>query len=61
MRVGVRRGAEITVSQPFLNLFHGYAVCQHQAGAGVAKVMEPKIDGYTANKEYKISTLAADG
>ena len=35
MRVDIRRGRNITVAQPLLNLLHRYALFQQQAGAGV--------------------------
>ena len=35
MRVHVGRGGEIAVAQPFLNLLHGHAVSQQEAGTAV--------------------------
>ena len=35
MGVDVRRGGDIAVTQPFLDLFHGHPLFQQQAGAGV--------------------------
>lgn len=35
MRIDVGGGGEIAVTQPFLNLLHGNAIGQEQAGAGV--------------------------
>ena len=35
MGVDVRRGGDVAVAQPFLNLFHGHTLLQQQAGAGV--------------------------
>ena len=40
MSVDVRRGGNVAVAQPFLNLFHGHALFQQQAGAGVPKLVE---------------------
>ena len=40
MRVDIRRGRNIAVAQPLLNLLHRYALFQQQAGAGVAQIME---------------------
>ena len=33
--VDVRRGGDVAVAQPFLDLFHGHTLLQQQAGAGV--------------------------
>ena len=35
MGVDVRRGGDVAVAQPFLDLLHGYSLFQQQAGAGV--------------------------
>ena len=35
MAVDVRRGADVAVTKPLLNLFHGHVVCQQQRGATV--------------------------
>ena len=35
MGVNVGGGGEVAVTQPFLNLFHGNAVCQKKAGAAM--------------------------
>ena len=35
MRVDIRRGRNITVAQPLLNLLHRHALFQQQAGAGM--------------------------
>ena len=35
MRIDIRRGRNITVAQPFLNLFHRNTLFQQQAGTGV--------------------------
>ena len=40
MRVHIGRGGEITVAQPFLDLLHGNAVGQQQAGTAVSQVVE---------------------
>ena len=40
MGVDVRRGGDIAVTQPFLDLFHGRPLFQQQAGAGVTKLVE---------------------
>ena len=38
--VDVRCGGDVAVAQPFLNLLHGHALLQQQAGAGVPKLVE---------------------
>lgn len=38
--VDVGRGGDIAVAQPFLNLLHGHALLEQQAGAGVTKLVE---------------------
>ena len=40
VRVDIRRGRNIAVTQPLLNLLHRHALFQQQAGAGVAQIME---------------------
>ena len=40
MRVDIRRGRNIAVTQPLLNLLHRYALFQQQAGTGVAQIVE---------------------
>ena len=35
MAVDVRRGADVAVTQPFLDLLHGHVVCQQQRGAAM--------------------------
>ena len=35
MGVNIGGGGEVAVTQPFLNLLHGNAVCQKKAGAAV--------------------------
>ena len=40
VRVDVRRGAEIAVPQPFLDLLHRNAVGQQKAGTAVPKVVQ---------------------
>ena len=35
MGVDVRRGGDVAVAQPFLDLLHGHTLFQQQAGAGV--------------------------
>ena len=40
MGVDVRRGGDVAVPQPFLNLLHGYPLFQQQAGTGVTKLVE---------------------
>lgn len=35
MGVDVGRGRDVAVAQPFLDLLHGYALLEQQAGAGV--------------------------
>ena len=40
MSVDVRRGGDVAVAQPFLNLFHGHTLFQQQTGAGVTKLVE---------------------
>lgn len=46
MGVNVGGGGEIAVTQPFLNLLHGNAVCQKKAGAAVSKLVEA-TNGYS--------------
>ena len=43
MGVDVRRGGDVAVAQPFLDLLHGYALLQQQAGAGVPQIVEPNF------------------
>ena len=38
--VDIRRGAHIAMSEPFLDLLHGHALCEKHRGAGVAKIVE---------------------
>lgn len=40
MGVNIGGGGEVAVTQPFLNLLHGNAVCQKKAGAAVAQIVE---------------------
>ena len=40
MAVDIRRGADVAVTQPFLNLLHGHVVCQQQRGAAVSEIVE---------------------
>lgn len=40
MRVDIRRGRNITVAQPLLNLLHRHALFQQQAGAGMAQIVK---------------------
>lgn len=40
MRINIRCGREVAVTQPLLNLLHRNIVCQKQAGAGVAQIVE---------------------
>ena len=40
MAVDVRRGADVAVTKPLLNLFHGHVVCQQQRGATVPEIVE---------------------
>ena len=43
MCMDVCRGGEGTVTQPDLDLLHGDAVAEKQAGAGVTKIMEANL------------------
>ena len=43
MGVDIGGGGKGGVPQPFLNLFHGDALTEQQAGAAVAQVMEPDV------------------
>ena len=43
MSVDIGGGGEIAVSQPFLDLLHGYAVGKQQAGTTMAKIMETDV------------------
>ena len=38
--VNIGGGGEVAVTQPFLNLLHGNAVCQKKAGAAMAQIVE---------------------
>ena len=40
MAVDVRRGADVAVTQPFLDLLHGHVVCQQQRGAAMPEIVE---------------------
>ena len=40
MGVDVRRGGDVAVPQPFLDLLHGYPLFQQQAGAGVPQIVK---------------------
>ena len=40
MTVDVRRGADVAVSEPLLNLLHGHVVGQQQRGAAVPEIVE---------------------
>lgn len=40
MGVNIGGGGEVAVTQPFLNLLHGNAVCQKKAGAAMTQVMK---------------------
>ena len=35
MSVNIGRGRKVTVPQPFLDLLHGYAICQQERGAAM--------------------------
>ena len=37
--IDIRRGAHIAMSEPFLDLLHGHALCKEHRGAGVAKIV----------------------
>ena len=37
------RNTHITVSEPFLDLFHWHALCKEHRGAGVAKIVEADL------------------
>ena len=54
VRVDVRCGAEITVSQPFLDLLHRNAVGQQKAGTAVSKVVQ-------SNDTHRRSVRRGDG
>ena len=41
--VDVGRGAHVTMSEPFLDLFHGHALREKHQGAGVAKIVEADL------------------
>ena len=43
MGVDVGRGGDVAVTQPFLDLLHGHALFQQQAGAGVAQIVETDL------------------
>ncbi len=43
MCVDVRRRAEITVAQPFLNLFERDVMCQQERGAAVTQIVEANM------------------
>ena len=40
MSVNICRGRKIAVTEPLLDLFHGNAVCEHQAGARVPEIVK---------------------
>ena len=40
MAVDVRRGADVAVTQPFLNLLHGHVIGQQQRGAAMPEIVE---------------------
>ena len=40
MRINIRGGREIAVSQPLLNHLHRNTICQKQAGARVAQIVK---------------------
>ena len=40
MGIDIRRGGDIAVAQPLLDLLHGHALLQQQTGAGVTKLVE---------------------
>ena len=41
--VDIRRGAHVAMSEPFLDLLHGHALCEEHRSAGVAKVVEADL------------------
>ena len=43
MAIDIRRGAHVTMSEPFLDLLHGHALCKEHRGAGVAKIVEADL------------------
>ena len=43
MGVDVRRGGEVAVSQPLLNVFERHAVGQQQAGAAMPEIVIPDL------------------
>ena len=40
MRVDICRRSDVAVTEPFLDLFHRYAVCEHQRRAGVFQIVK---------------------
>ena len=40
MAVDICRGADVAVTEPFLNLFHGHVVCQQQRSAAMPEIVE---------------------
>ena len=43
MSVNICRGRKIAVTEPLLDLFHGNAVCEHQAGARVPEIVKTNV------------------
>ena len=43
MAVDVRRGGDVTVSQPLLDQLHLHALCDKERRAGVAQVVEADV------------------
>jgi len=41
--IDIGGGAHIAMSEPFLDLLHGYALCKKHRGAGVAQVVEADL------------------
>ena len=43
MAINICGGAHIAMSEPFLDLLHGHALCEEHRGAGVAKIVEADL------------------
>ena len=41
--IDICSGAHIAMSEPFLDLLHGHALCEEHRGAGVAKIVESDL------------------
>lgn len=53
MAVDIRRGADVAVTQPFLDLLHGHVVGQQQRSAAVPEIMKTNVTQIVLFKQLR--------